>query len=241
MHELGDHLVVIGIALGTGAGLDVFGAGVRRGNDLDQAARRHSGKAVNIEDRFEDLVGLRNGYFGRGDDGHLALDPLIDDEVFAGQFADELDEHTDIHIVEINGDEPPGILCGGPATGRSLCIRIPILGPGAGSNEEKCQHDDQRAGHASSGNIDWISDVHMVPFPSHGCRIRSSQGIAHVDFLAVHHLADTGTGCGTEEGSASVMADCLPQDGTGDGPAGGPKGGRLFRFGPVAGTTAQDE
>ena len=69
----------------------------------------------------------------------------------------------------------------------------------------------------------------MVSFPSHGCRIRSSQGIAHVDFLAVHHLADTGTGCasdgsagcGTEEGSASVMADCLPQDGTGDGPAGG--------------------
>jgi hypothetical protein len=129
-HQLGDDLIIVRVALGPGSGFDIFGACVRRRDDLDQLAGLHSRETVNIEDRFEHLVGLINRYFGRGDDGDLTLDPLVDNEIFAGEFADELDEHADVHIVEINGHKALRSVRRGLPAG---CL---VLGRGFGRDEQ---------------------------------------------------------------------------------------------------------
>ena len=76
------------------------------GDDLDHVSRRDGGESVDFQDRFEDPVDFADGDFFGGDDGHLALDPFVEDEILPGQLADELDEDLDVHIVEIDGDIP---------------------------------------------------------------------------------------------------------------------------------------
>ena len=38
------------------------------------------------------------------DDGNLALDPGIDDEIFAGMFRDGLDQRLDVGVVQVQCD-----------------------------------------------------------------------------------------------------------------------------------------
>ncbi len=59
---------------------------------------------MHLQDRFKDPIGLFHGDLGGGDNSDFSFDRLINDKVFAGQLADELDKEGNIHIVKINGD-----------------------------------------------------------------------------------------------------------------------------------------
>jgi hypothetical protein len=125
---------------------------------------------VHLEHRFEHLVGFIDRDPGRGDDGHLALDALIDDEVFTGEFADELDQHADIHLVEINGDRSLRPVCRrAAARGLTLLldlnlILVQILGGGAGSKKNERQRSDKRTGHPFPGSIHCVFSCHIFFF-----------------------------------------------------------------------------
>ena len=103
--QLGDELVLRLHRLGANASRDITRAGFRRGKYLGHLPRLNRAETIDIQHRLEHLVGLCNRYLGRRDDGNVAPDALVDDEVFAGQFADELNENVDIDIVEVDGDE----------------------------------------------------------------------------------------------------------------------------------------
>ena len=67
-------------------------------------AARDGGEALHLQDRLEDLVRLVGRDLGRRDDGHLALDALVHDEVLAGDLAHELDQDAEVDVLEVHGD-----------------------------------------------------------------------------------------------------------------------------------------
>jgi hypothetical protein len=64
---------------------------------------------MHLQHGFKNLVSFMNGNLGRGYNGNLPFDTLIDDKIFSGKLADKFDQYIDIHVVEINGNEFFGI------------------------------------------------------------------------------------------------------------------------------------
>jgi hypothetical protein len=94
---------------------------VLRRDDLHDRPGIDEGEALYLEDRLEDAVGLVDGDLARRDHRDLALDRLVDEEVPAGDLADELDEGRDLDVLEVHHDES----IGGQRMGR---LRPPPLG-----------------------------------------------------------------------------------------------------------------
>ena len=59
---------------------------------------------MDFQHRLEHFIGVRFRDPGRRDDGYIALDGGIDDEVFAGKLTYVFDEQGDIYVIEIDGD-----------------------------------------------------------------------------------------------------------------------------------------
>ena len=68
---------------------------------LQHLAALHHREPLQLQYRNKDVVGLFVGELGGREDRNLPLDPVIQDEVLAGQVADELDHGGDIHLVEV--------------------------------------------------------------------------------------------------------------------------------------------
>ncbi len=94
--------------------LDVLFPCLLTGDDLDHVSRWDRRQAVDLEDGFENPVGLVGGDLARRKDTDLSLDRFIDDEVLARDLADELDEGENVDVVEIDRDVFPQLSSGGP-------------------------------------------------------------------------------------------------------------------------------
>src|ERR1035437_6526959 len=73
-----------------------------RGHNLDDLAGLNGGEAFYLEDGLKDRVGLFGSDLARRDDGDLAAHGFVDDEVAAGDLADELGKKGNIHVLKLN-------------------------------------------------------------------------------------------------------------------------------------------
>src|SRR5208282_2444710 len=83
-------------------------ADLARGHDFYDRPRLDSRESFDLQDRLEDRVGLRRRDLGRRDQGDLAPDAFVDDEVLAGYLADEFAQDGYIDILEVHRDQVLG-------------------------------------------------------------------------------------------------------------------------------------
>ena len=101
---LGNDLVLRILDARPANGGNGLGSRLYRRNNLDYRPAGDRGKAIHLQDRFKDLVGILLGYPGWRNNGHLAPDCPVNDKILFCQLTDIFDEQIDIHIIEINGD-----------------------------------------------------------------------------------------------------------------------------------------
>ena len=104
--------------------------GIGIGKDLDDIASRYGYEAIDGEyrqKRFVECIGTHRRHRQHGD---LRLDPWVENEILAGDFADCLDNLTDIGVFIVRGNS--GARC-----------RVQL--GGARKAEKQCQDSGQRA------------------------------------------------------------------------------------------------
>ena len=99
LEDAGDHVGRIG-EVAVLVGLDRFFDRLPLGHDPDDLALLDRGEAGGVHGGQEGLVGLADGHRGRGDDRHLAVELVGDDEVPPGDLGEVLD-----HVLQIGVDE----------------------------------------------------------------------------------------------------------------------------------------
>src|ERR1700730_6682608 len=105
LHHPRDVLVAMDFRRNLGLGEYSRIADVARRDDFDYGPRLSRGEALDLQDGLEDLVGLLRGDLGRRNYADLAPHALIQDEVLAGDFADELGQDGKVHILKVHRDE----------------------------------------------------------------------------------------------------------------------------------------
>jgi hypothetical protein len=83
------------------------GAGFPRvadGDDLRDGAARHRREALHLQHGLEDDVDLLGREARRRDDGHLATDAVVEDEVSSRHLADEARQDGDLDVLEVERD-----------------------------------------------------------------------------------------------------------------------------------------
>jgi hypothetical protein len=90
LDDPGDHLIALAIIPRPGhSHPGLFGIDI--GDDLDDFSGGHGGKTMHLQHRQEDLIDLILIKGLAGDDGDLALDPGVDDEILACLFRNPAD------------------------------------------------------------------------------------------------------------------------------------------------------
>ena len=100
--HLGDQLFTVHAAgVGGQRQVALLGGGV--GDDLDHPAGGHSGIAVDLEHRQEQLIDFVGGQWLVGNDSHVTgAHPRIDDKVLPGHFRDLVDERLNVRVADIH-------------------------------------------------------------------------------------------------------------------------------------------